>query len=511
MTRHKKQQSGFFSVLRGIVSSIEIRKRHLFFWVVIALFMAGLVYAIQTIDSPLASPEEIQEDSGFDPTAVSVIDVVVARDGRVTVDGQPSAGLLQPLQRFDEFKYKVIDKPRTYIDYLTVKVTFQAGIPERAKIQSFAVHGIDQSSETRLDDRTIEYSAIGIGPEATYTVAAEIPKGTIQWPLWRRVVATISNLPPGVWLGVGSILPLLTLLILLIIFRLTIKSFFAGEPTGVIAALPHRLPPAIVGIIVHGRVSSREIAATLLDLANRGYLTIFNKGNGEFSFAKRAPWQGLQPFELHLLTQMFPSQGYKVNQEEVELSLGGSLFSRTIAKVYLSMYDAATAAGYFERNPAAVHARFRFIGYTLFFLGLMLFAATLLLEIQPAYLVFLFAGMMTMALVIIFFATSAPLLTKQGEAERLSWQQFGNYLADSTLVGYTEGAQAYYEQFLPYAVVLRQEIAWTRRFREHPFRMPEWYDTKKETLAIEDFASGLDEIVGSVGELFASAKEPTVH
>ncbi len=511
MAKKTKKSSSLLAVIQGLASSVRLRKRHLFFWLVIALFIGGVGYTISAIDSPFASPEEIQENYSVDPSAAAVINVAVASDGRVMVDGQPTSGLFRPQRNFDEFKYKVIDKPKNYLDYLTVRVTFTAGLPAGTKIQSFAVHGIDQASATKVDEQTIEYSAVGLGPEATYTIAAQLPKGTVSWPLWRTVIATMVNLPPSIWLGVGITLPLLTFMALIVMFRLTIKSFFAGQPTGEISDIPQRLPPAIVGIIVHGRITSREIAATLIDLANRGYLTIFNKGDGQFSFAKRAPWQNLQSFELLLLTQMFPDKNYKANQQDVELGLGGALFSRTIAKVYLAMYDGATSAGYFLHNPASVHARYRFLGFFLFFLGLMSFATTLLLEIEPAYLVFLFAGMMTTALVIIFFATSMPLLTKTGEAARQQWQLFSNYLADPTLIGYTEGSQDYYQRFLPYAVVLRQETSWARRFREHPFQMPIWYDTKKETLAIEDFASGLHEIVGGISKLFAGAKEPTVH
>jgi hypothetical protein len=240
------------------------------------------------------------------------------------------------------------------------------------------------------------------------------------------------------------------------------------------------------------------VAATIIDLANRGYLTVFNKGNGKFSFAKRRPWQGLLPYETLLLTQLFTPTNYRSTNQDIEISLGSSLFSRSIGKVYIAMYDSATQAGYFEHNPAV-------------FLGLLAFAGTLFLEIEPSFILFFFAGLMTMALVIILAADSVPLHTSAGLAARNQWLEFKNYLGDPTSLGYAEGAQAYYQKYLPYAVVLKKEVAWAQRFQQYPFARPDWYDSTDDSLAIEDFANGLYGIIGTIGEMFAGAKEPTVE
>jgi hypothetical protein len=140
-----------------------------------------------------------------------------------------------------------------------------------------------------------------------------------------------------------------------------------------------------------------------------------------------------------------------------------------------------------------------------------LFTATLFFDLQPTYTIFFFAGLMTMALVIIVAASSVPLLTPAGEASRQQWLAFQRYLGDARTLGYVEGAQAYYQYYLPYAIVLQQEVAWARRFRDYPFMLPEWYDSTIETLSIEDFANSIYTIIGSVSHLFSSSKEPTVQ
>lgn len=535
--------------MREVAKTAQLQQRHFWFGLGIILFTAGLIFIIQNTGSLFASLPDITEISDVveieEPTIPSLataltIDVFVNPDGSAMVGGmvggKPSQRLLQPLPEFDEFKYKLLDKPGNYIDQLIVRVHFPRPLSENTKIKSFAIHGIDQATEKRLDERTLEYTATGIGPEATYTIAAQLPSNSFDWPVWRRALAWLMGLPLVWWLIVAAALPLSTLMVLAIMFWPNLTRRFQRLPDrypspfllsdlpaggavsrtyGIEAggiALPSQLAPAIVGILVHGRVSAREIAATILDLANRGYLSIYDKGQGHFSFGKRRAWQGLQGFEIQLLTQLFTPTSYKSSETDIEETVGASLFSPSIAKVYVSMYDAAAAAGYFHHNPGAIHNRYRFIGLLLFFLGLISFGVVLLLEFEPAAVLFLFASMMTMALIIILASDDVPLLTKTGEKARLEWLAFARYLQDPAALGYVEGSQAYYERFLPYAIVLHSEGSWVNRFRQHPFGRPIWYDSAEQLpLALEDFAHSLYPIIGQVAALFAAAKEPTIE
>lgn len=510
MGAKKEKDESLGRALKEVAKSIRVQKRHFVFWMIIILFFVGLLLVARYATNIFASTPDIREQIDSQ-TSVYTIDVAIGSDGRTVVDGRDDYKIFKPLGEIDELKYKILDKPQTFIDQMIVRIRFVAPIPEGVRLQSFAVHGIELATEKQVDEHTIEYIATGIGPEASYTIAALLPSGSIDWPWWRQAAATLATFPPAVWLAMSVTLPLLTFVMLLLMFRTRVQAFFKGNPQQTLEHPPVLLPPALAGIVVNGRISSREIAATLLDLANRGYVTIFNRGNGEFSFAKRRPWQGLHSFELLLLTQMFEMAGYKTTGEEVETAIGSRIFSPQISKVYIAMYDAVTQAGYFEHNPAAVHQRYRFTGFVLFFLGLLAFASVLVFEIQPSYLTFLFAGVMTMALVIILAADSVPLRTPAGNAARLQWLAFRNYLATPTPLGYIEGAQDYYENYLPYAVALKTEITWARRFEQFPFKVPDWYGSVEQSIALEDFANGLYGIVGGIARLFANAKEPTVH
>jgi hypothetical protein len=512
MSTQRPAGANLGKALREVVKSTQIQKQHLVFWLVIALFFTGLVFVAKYAGGLFASTldMEVNEQISYQSKSYTVA-IDIDERGRASINGKPSYTIFRPLKNMDELKYKVFDKPKTFIDQMIVRVRFATPIPENARLQAFAVHGIESSKETRIDEHTLEYIASGIGPEASYTIAALLPPGTVEWPWWRQQLAAVATMPAWAWVSAGLALPILTALMLFVMFRSRVSSFFGGEPQAVYDQPPQALPPAIAGILVNGRISSREIASTLLDLANRGYLTVFNRGGGQFSFAKRRSWQGLQSYESLLLSQMFDTKNYRSTGHDVEASVGAKLFSPEITKVYVAMYDAATAAGYFERNPGVVHQRYRITGFLLFFLGLLAFVAVLLFEIEPAYLTFIFAGVMTMALVIILAADSVPLRTRAGEAAKLQWLSFRNYLNVPVPFGYVEGTQDVYEHYLPYAVALKAESAWAKRFQQFPFKVPDWYGSVDQNVALEDFANGLYGIVGSIAHLFAHSKEPTIH
>ncbi len=497
--------------IKEIVKTTQIQRRHLLFWLFIGLFSLGAVFLAYNAGYLFASEPEIQESTDFGGASYTV-KVGVYPDGRVVVNGRQSHRILQPLTDFDELRYKVLDKPGYALDELQVIVQFKEPLPKETKLRSFAIHGIDEASEEQVDDHTLVYSASGIGPQAVYTIVAELPKHYIKWPLWRQFLATIVNLPGFFWLSLACALPILTLLLLMTMFWGDLKRLLPHRSQPALAEPPGPVPPAIVGILTRGKISSREVAATLLDLANRGYLTIYNKGEGRFSFAKRKPWKGLTTYETLLLSQLFTADDYKSSQEDIELSLGDHLFSPEIARVYLAMYDEAARLGYFRLNPGRLHQRYRAIGLGLFFVSLAAFIATLAFGIQPTYTLFLWAGAMSTALIVMIAADSVPLLTPAGEQARNNWLSFDDYLSQSALISYTEGAQAHYEKYLSYAVVFGKEVDWANRFRNHPFARPDWYDSNDdEAMAIETFANGLHTIVGSIAKLFAAAKEPTVE
>lgn len=503
-----------FQIMREVTKTAQLQRRHFVWWILIFAIVFGLIFLAQNAKLLMADEPDLIEETSVGNDRVGV-DIVIQADGIASIAGKPTTKIFRPLIDFDEFKYKILDKPGYFIDQLVVRVKFAQALPPKTNVLAFAVHGIDSHTEKQINANTIEFIANDIGPEAVYTISAQLPKGSIAWPWWRVLLAIVNGLPIGFWLTLAACLPLITATVLVVMFYPNLK-LLARRSAGLLSTPPSQLPAGLVGILVHGRVSAREIAATILDLANRGYLTIFDHGNGKFSLAKSRGWQNLQAFELLLLDQLFNSSQSNLKQitissQDLEEGISQNLFSTQIAAIYVAMYDAATAAGYFKQNPAQIHQTYRMIGLFLFFVGLGAFGVALMINLEPNYLLFFFAGMMTMALVIIVSADDVPLLTEAGEQARQNWLNFADHLRYQSPISYTEGAQSHYERYLPYAVVLNSELKWVNRFRDHPFGQPSWYDSTEQTIRLSEFANNLHRIVGSIAQLFAVVKEPSVH
>lgn len=499
-----------------IGSSAASQRRRWLSLAIISIVAIALGWFIQQRPTLYADPEPFDEmlieesDQSSANAQSSTVDIFVDRHGRTTLNGQSVKGLLRPGASFDELRYKVIDKPGFFLDDIVVRIQFENTLPAETKTLVYAVHGINETIEEQSDSHTLQYRARGVGEDATYTIVAQLPPQSFDWSPMQLLAARLQSLPLAIWLTIAAGLPLLTLVILLIMFWPLI-GVWLDRPTHTVAQPPAPISPAEAGVLVKGRVSARELAATLIDLANRGYITIFSKGKDHFSVGRRKSFDDLSAFEQLLLSQIFPDQsGPKTTQQEIELQLGAQLFSQSIAKLYWSIYQSVSQLGYFVMNPAAIHNRYRYIGLMIFFLGLFLFGTALVLEIEPAAALVFLAAMMVGGLLIIALADLAPLWTPAGLAARKEWLAFEQYLAQSEPLGYVEGTQVAYQRYLPYAIVLGKELEWLNRWRQFPFALPDWYGTTDDWVAIEDFAQAVYRIVGQLAALFSAAKAPIV-
>ena len=75
-----------------------------------------------------------------------------------------------------------------------------------------------------------------------------------------------------------------------------------------VAFTPPRIPVAEAGLLVDGQVDTRETAATIIDLAVRGALTVESTGEDDFRVTLVDPDRAAAPHEMVLLTALFDGQ-----------------------------------------------------------------------------------------------------------------------------------------------------------------------------------------------------------
>jgi hypothetical protein len=315
---------------------------------------------------------------------------------------------------------------------------------------------------------------------------------------------------------VATLLPIITLIILfsMVIRRRQDQIFYTSRK--VINRLPNQTSPAVIGALMDGKVGSREIAATIIDLASRGYLFINRHNDGTFSFGKRKSLNleslpELHEFERILLSKIFEPNQYKSTGEDVQMRIGRHIFSKKIAQVYLNIYNEAIKLGYFAQNPVKVHLRWRYAGIGLFFLGLAGFLHAAIFILDSKFILLLWVGAMIASTVIIWLSGLMPVRSVTGTTVLRQWLQLKQYLKMSRRI---DGGASIMDQFntmLPYAIVFGVEVEWTKRFLEENFTKPEWYESEEAVVTLEAFVGGLFPIINYVGDSLDKSHEPTVE
>ncbi len=473
-------------------------------------------FLVQSRQTSEASPKRHM----IPTTPVASLNIALQDGGTTTVNGQVMSGLVRFESVRQVFDYQAYLKDGSFVDQLTTSVT----VPRAVSVgQLVARHtgsyGVMTESPI-ITGSTVTYVARNLTPDATYRLELVMPPGTVQPSLLGRLSDSIRNLSPLWWLGIALGLPLLALLVLLGMFAAALRSWRGPAVTEELATVPSHdrtaVPPALAAIIVSGKVSPRALAATLLDLASRGYIQVVHHQAG-FTFGKRKALDlagaepsglALAPFERLLLDKIFRADAIKSSGADIQVRLGAHLFSRKVAQAYLLMYDAAVARGWFVRSPQVIYRGYRSLSLGVIALAVLGFLASLLVGPEPYFYLLGWAGLFFVGLLMYEITPLLPRRTRAGDEQYRQWLAFRNYLTSARRIDSVAGAQALYTQHLSYAVALGVEVEWTERFLGSPFHVPDWYTSAENVVVIEDFANSIFPIVGSVAADFARVREP---
>jgi uncharacterized membrane protein YgcG len=284
---------------------------------------------------------------------------------------------------------------------------------------------------------------------------------------------------------------------------------------------PDGMIPAEVGTLVDNRPDLRDITASLIDLAVRGYVRIEQREEGgilgfgkerEYTFEstkERTTWSELTLFERELLQSLFLRAGpssTSVRTEDLETD-----FYTSLPLLRTRLFDQMVDAGLYRRRPDRVVADY--LGYAI---GLGVATAVLLAVAHIGGL--LSAG--PMALVIGGIGTAippllfAPLMSRRtGTGTRrleqvLGFEEFLDRVEKDRMERLIESPDMF-ERYLPFAMALGVEKRWARAFEDIYQSEPTWYvGANHGTLSSWDLARGLDLMNTRTGSAMASEPRP---
>jgi uncharacterized membrane protein YgcG len=247
---------------------------------------------------------------------------------------------------------------------------------------------------------------------------------------------------------------------------------------------PDQLTPGEVGTLIDNSVDMRDITASIVDLAVRGFMMIEEKQKDhllglthskEYVFhlkKPRAEWSALKAHEQELLGGFFATgnAGDTVTLEDLH-----NRFYKSITPIKNDIFASLVGKGYYARRPDSVRA-----GYILFgvLAGIVLIwggqAVGKMMGMAP--LSFIVAGIITAA-VICGFAWFMPARTQAGARALEGVLGFEDFLqhVESDRFNRMVKTPEMFEKFLPFAMALGVEKNWSKAFQGIYTQPPSWY------------------------------------
>ena len=355
-------------------------------------------------------------------------------------------------------------------------------------------------------------------------------------PLRENVSITIATVvnkgvltPPGALKRIGwyvganriVLLPFVTLAVMMLIRRLRPQS-----PRRAIATCyepPQGLTPAEVGTIADDSVDARDVAATLADLAVRGYIRFDllaakddhaagdnqadrdDPADHDFKITllrAREQWDSLAPHEHTMLFHTFYG-GHWTQLSSLRLRFPSivPLFTADV----MSGLRARGLVNFLPYSPWIVCQ----LGFAL--VAALLFVAQLtgMMSIFDLFGTALFSVAVS-ALIIFLLGGKLSIKTRRGQlvwAEVRGFEDFLDRVDGDRLARLTPDL---YEKYLPYAMALGVERGWTAAFDGIAVPVPEWFGADGGITDPTKFNDTLHAFVAHTIHEFQNAKAPRV-
>ncbi len=342
---------------------------------------------------------------------------------------------------------------------------------------------------TLLNPQTAQFTAKApIPPGQFFEVRVQFTHGVVagsppSWQAQADKTAALSRWRTVINLFVGLIG--LMFIVLAPVALYLLWYFYGRDPAPQIAPEylpepPSDLPPGMAGTLIDERADTKEVIATLVDLARRGYLRmdeiseedILGYSRRDFLYTQlKKPDDTLRPYERYLLEKLFE------NQTQRKLSDLKERFYKHMNKVQELLYEEVTRAGYFVKNPEKVRKQWLALGFILLFLiGIFMCIGPAMLQPLTDLSFMLVIGPVIFAVGLIILSTSMPRKTQLGADEAAKWRAFRHYLKNLKDYVDLEKATELFERYLPYAIALKLETRYLRMWESaQNVPVPTWY------------------------------------
>lgn len=346
----------------------------------------------------------------------------------------------------------------------------------------------------------------------TLSMVVGFSKGTFEPD---RMAALVAKLLIAAIIG-GILLP--PLLTLAIVYRKWHKVGRDPKGRGVIIPqyqAPKGLTPAVGDMVLGERLSNKAITATIIDLAVRGYIIIFEnvekkllKDKKDYTLKLSKAPRDLSKDQMDILRIFFGTNPLK--HDEVKLSSLKSTAYTQVAALGKTVSRLATDAGYFVTDPS--HARRYFLMPAILLLVIGFVISFTVVGIP------LGIGLVLSAVVLFIANLTMPARTPKGveqkeyilgmkdyiqmaEVDRLEFLQ--SVKGAERVMKDNKAKIKLFESLLPYAMLFGLEKSWAAEFQDIYTQPPDWYSGNWSTFNTVYLASSLSNFTAVSGVAFS--------
>ncbi len=244
---------------------------------------------------------------------------------------------------------------------------------------------------------------------------------------------------------------------------------------------PKGVSPAEAGTLLDNSADMRDITATLVDLAVRGYVRIEEQqnpklfglfgGGTSYTLHRLKTADGLAPHERVVFDGIFGLHGDHVQLDELK-----DEFYKQLSPIRDAVFTQLTGSGFYQRRPDKVKQIWMGCGIgaaILIGVGGVFVAASFLLTPVPFVIAAIVSGIM-----LLIFAQIMPARTEAGTRaleQILGFEEFLRRVESDNLKRVILGHPELFDKYLPYAMAFGVERQFARAFEGIYTQAPQWY------------------------------------
>jgi uncharacterized membrane protein len=388
----------------------------------------------------------------------------------------------------------------------TATITLPSGVSGLRATAFRGTYGSTTRNDVTIDGNVVHIATEGLAFHEGLTAVVGWNPGVVHRPTAAEQVgsALFSNMPLAI--------PLLVFAGMFALWRSRGRDP-ALAPNSTRYEPPADMTPAELGTLADGKPDMRDITATIVDLAVRGYVHIEEQDSDRFlglwtskdyvftTTKPREDWSALKKHERDLLGAMFGAN------EMVSLSDLKNKFYKRLPDLKNSLYENLVKGGLYTARPDRVVTAY-IVGAIAFGFLVGIAGAKIMesLGMQPTSAIV--AGIAS-GLIIAAFGIFMPSRTVRGTRELENILGFREFLSrvDADRLNRVVKTPEMFEKFLPFAMALGVENTWAKAFEGIYSQPPTWYtgSSRMQMFNPGTFTHNLTRMSATAASVMASA------